>query len=48
MIKELKKDSEIPEDDAFRAQAKIQNTTDDNIRIIDEIYKEKEKEILEF
>lgn len=48
LIKELKKDSEIPEDDAFRAQAKIQNATDDHIRIIDEIYKEKEKEILEF
>ena len=48
LIKELKKDSEIPEDDAFRAQAKIQNVTDDHIQIIDEIYKKKEKEILEF
>ena len=48
LIKELKKDSEIPEDDAFRAQTKIQNITDDHIQSIDEIYKDKEKEILEF
>lgn len=48
LIKELKNDSEIPEDDAFRAQAKIQTVTDSHIQIIDGIYKEKEKEILEF
>lgn len=48
LIKSLKKDSEIAEDDAFRAQDKIQKITDEHIKLIDEIYKEKEKEILEF
>ena len=48
MIKELKKESRISEDDAFKSQEKIQNITDDHIKLVDECYKEKEKEILEF
>lgn len=48
MVKELKKDGEISEDDAFASQDKIQKITDDHIRLIDASYKEKEKEILEF
>ena len=48
MVKELKKDSEISEDDAFASQDKIQKITDEHIRLVDESYKEKEKEILEF
>ncbi len=48
LLKGLKKDGEISEDDAFRAQDKVQKITDDHIKIIDDICKEKEKEILEF
>ena len=48
LLKGLKKDSEISEDDAFRAQDKIQKITDKYIKLIDDVCKEKEKEILEF
>jgi ribosome recycling factor len=48
MVKELKKESQISEDDAFKSQDKIQKMTDEHIKLLDECYKEKEKEILEF
>lgn len=48
LLKSLKKDSEISEDDAFKAQDQVQKITDERIKLIDDIYKEKEKEILEF
>ncbi len=48
LVKGLKKDGEIAEDDAFKAQDGIQKKTDEYIKLIDNIYKEKEKEILEF
>jgi ribosome recycling factor len=48
LLKGLKKDSEISEDDAFRAQDKVQKITDKYIKLIDDVCKEKEKEILEF
>jgi ribosome recycling factor len=48
MIKELKKSSEISEDDAFKSQETIQKKTDEFIKLVDDCYKEKEKEILEF
>ncbi len=48
LIKSLKTDSEISEDDAFRAQDQVQKITDEHIQLIDDTYKEKEKEILEF
>jgi len=48
LIKSLKKDGEISEDDAFRAQDQVQKITDESIKLIDDIYKEKEKEILDF
>ena len=48
LIKSLKKDGDISEDDSFRAQDQVQKITDDQIKRIDDIYKEKEKEILEF
>jgi ribosome recycling factor len=48
LLKGLKKDSEISEDDAFRAQDQIQKITDKHIKLIDDVCKEKEKEILEF
>lgn len=47
MLKELKKEGEASEDDAFKAQDQIQKITDEHIKQIDEIYKEKEKEVLE-
>jgi ribosome recycling factor len=48
LLKSMKKDSEISEDDAFKAQDQVQKITDEQIKLIDECYKEKEKEILEF
>jgi ribosome recycling factor len=48
MLKDLKKDGDISEDDAFKAQDEVQKITDDYIGRVDEITKEKEKEILEF
>ncbi|RJP82890.1 MAG: ribosome recycling factor [Desulfobacteraceae bacterium] len=48
MAKELKKDGEISEDDSFRAQEQIQKITDEFIKLVDEAYNKKEKEILEF
>jgi ribosome recycling factor len=47
MIKELKKDKEISEDEQFRAQEETQKVTDDFIKRIDGLYTLKEKEILE-
>lgn len=47
MIKELKKEKEISEDDQFRAQEETQRITDDLIKRIDAVYSAKEKEILE-
>ncbi|MFO8049445.1 MAG: ribosome recycling factor [Desulfosudaceae bacterium] len=46
-LKQLKKDGDISEDDAFAARDKVQELTDSYVERIDEIYKEKEKEILE-
>ena len=48
LLKGLKKDGEISEDDAFKAQDQVQKITDEQIKLIDECYLEKEKEILEF
>ncbi len=48
MVKELKKEGDVSEDEAFKAQEEIQKITDQHIEKIDEIYQEKEKEILEF
>ncbi|MEE9566967.1 MAG: ribosome recycling factor [Desulfobacteria bacterium] len=48
LLKGLKKDGDISEDDFYRAQDKVQKITDDYIQSVDETYQEKEKEILEF
>jgi len=48
LLKGLKKDGDISEDDAFRAQDQVQKITDEHVKLIDEVCKEKEKEILEF
>jgi ribosome recycling factor len=48
LLKGFKKDGDISEDDAFKAQDSVQKITDEYIKRIDEVYKDKEKEILEF
>jgi ribosome recycling factor len=48
MLKDLKKESEISEDEMYKYQDKVQKTTDEFIEKIDAIEKEKETEILEF
>lgn len=48
MLKSLKKDGDISEDDAFKAQDQVQKITNEHIEMIDKLYQEKEKEILEF
>ena len=48
LIKSMKIDGEISEDDAFKSQDQIQKITDEHIKLVDECYKNKEKEILEF
>ena len=48
LLKELKKEGEISEDDAFRGQDEVQKITDKYVAKVDEVSAEKEKEILEF
>ena len=48
LMKSMKKEGEISEDDAFKGQDRIQKITDEHIKLIDECFTEKEKEILEF
>ncbi|MEE8300620.1 MAG: ribosome recycling factor [Desulfatiglandales bacterium] len=48
MLKELKNEGEISEDEMYKHQDKVQKTTDEFIGKTDEIRKEKEDEILEF
>lgn len=48
LLKGLKKDGDITEDEAFKAQDEVQKITDEYIGLVDSIYKEKEKEVLEF
>ena len=48
LLKGLKKDGDITEDESFKAQDEVQKITNDNIGLVDNIYKEKEKEVLAF
>jgi len=48
MLKLAKKEGEISEDAAFKAQEQIQKITDEFIKLVDDAGKEKEKEVLEF
>jgi ribosome recycling factor len=48
MLKDLKKEGEISEDEMYKYQDKVQKITDEFIEKIDAIEKEKETEILEF
>ena len=47
MLKDLKKEKEITEDDLFRSQDEVQKVTDKFISEVDELCATKEKEILE-
>ena len=42
----VKKDKELPEDDARHAEDDVQKLTDENIKAIDTIASDKEKELL--
>lgn len=48
LLKSMKKDGDISEDDLFKAQDQVQKITDEQIKLIDACFKDKEKEILEF
>ena len=48
LLKSLKKDGDISEDEAFKAQDEVQKITDEHIKLVDECFIKKEKEILEF
>lgn len=47
VLKKMKKQSEISEDEQKTAETQIQNITDDHIKKVDEIVRDKEKEIME-
>jgi ribosome recycling factor len=46
-FKKLEKSSELTKDDHKKAEEEMQKLTDKYIKLVDDIYKEKEKEILE-
>jgi len=48
LLRAMKKDGDITEDNLFKSQDEIQKITDKYIKQIDEICQDKEKEILEF
>jgi ribosome recycling factor len=47
-LKDLKKEKQISEDEAFKAQDEVQKVTDDYIKKLDALAAEKEKEIMSF
>ena len=48
MLKDLKKDKEISEDDQKKAEEQVQKITDDFVKQVDVVASAKEKEIMEF
>jgi ribosome recycling factor len=48
LLKSMKKDGELSEDELYKAQDQVQKITDEQIKLIDVCFKDKEKEILEF
>ncbi|OOC42035.1 ribosome recycling factor [Thermosipho sp. 1074] len=48
VLKEMKKDGEISEDDERRLEKEIQNLTDKYVEELDKLFEKKEKEIMEF
>ncbi len=47
MLKDAQKEGEIPEDDAKRGQDQVQELTDESVKKVDDLLKEKEEEIME-
>lgn len=48
LLKELKQEKEISEDEMYKGQEEVQTVTDEFIKNIDDVTGEKEKEIMEF
>ncbi|WP_028320700.1 ribosome recycling factor [Desulfatiglans anilini] len=48
LLKEMKNEKEISEDEMYRAQEQVQKVTDEFISAIDDVTSAKEKEIMEF
>ncbi|MBW2065727.1 MAG: ribosome recycling factor [Deltaproteobacteria bacterium] len=48
LLKELKNEKEISEDEMYKGQEEVQKVTDEYIKKIDAVTAEKEKEIMEF
>jgi len=48
MLKDLKKEKEISEDDQSKAEAQVQKITDDFVKQVDTVATAKEKEIMDF
>ncbi len=48
IIKEKKESGEFPEDDAKSLENELQKVTDEYVKKLDEVYADKEKEIMEF
>ncbi len=48
LLKELKNEKEISEDEMYRAQEEVQKITDEFVKKTDKVTAEKEKEIMEF
>lgn len=47
LTKKLEKDGDVPEDDAKKLLERVQKTTDDLVKQVDELVAKKEKEIME-
>ncbi|MBU1193937.1 MAG: ribosome recycling factor [Proteobacteria bacterium] len=47
MLKDMQKEGDISEDEFFSAQKQVQEYTDENIKKLDQLFAQKEKEILE-
>ncbi len=48
LLKEAKEEKEISEDDMHRGLKRVQDATNDQIKLVDDIIEEKEKEIMDF
>jgi len=46
-LKELERDGEVGSDDLHRAEDRVQKLTDGHVKLVDDLYKHKETEILE-
>jgi ribosome recycling factor len=46
-LKDLEKKGEVGSDELHRAEDRMQKLTDEHVKLVDELYKHKETEILE-